>query len=42
MSKPRPTFTGIPAKIGYNAQFALTVNIPAGAQKVWAVLMDFG
>ncbi|KAJ6618723.1 glyoxal oxidase N-terminus-domain-containing protein [Mycena sp. CBHHK59/15] len=42
MNQPRPTFSGIPSHISYNGQFTLNVVIPAGAQKVYAILMDYG
>ncbi|KAJ7792251.1 glyoxal oxidase N-terminus-domain-containing protein [Mycena olivaceomarginata] len=43
MTKPRPTFSGLPSHIGYNSSsFVLSVTVPAGSQKVYAILMDFG
>ena len=44
MSMPRPTFTGLPGKVGYGSQFALAVNLPAGvtAGQVSVSLMDLG
>ncbi|KAJ7701836.1 glyoxal oxidase N-terminus-domain-containing protein [Mycena rosella] len=42
MQKPRPTFTGLPTNVGYNAPFTLSITVPAGATKVYAILMDFG
>ncbi|KAJ7057175.1 glyoxal oxidase N-terminus-domain-containing protein [Mycena amicta] len=42
MTKPRPTFSGLGANIGYNATFTLGITVPAGAQNVYAILMDFG
>ncbi|KAJ7173130.1 glyoxal oxidase N-terminus-domain-containing protein [Mycena crocata] len=42
MNKTRPTFTGLPKTIAYNAQFVLNINVPAGAQSVYAIVMDFG
>ncbi|KAJ7905128.1 glyoxal oxidase N-terminus-domain-containing protein [Mycena leptocephala] len=42
MTKPRPTFSGLPANIGYGSPFALNITVPAGAQNVYAILMDYG
>ncbi|KAJ7757149.1 glyoxal oxidase N-terminus-domain-containing protein [Mycena metata] len=42
MTKTRPTFTALPAKIAYGAKFTLSITVPAGAQNVSAILMDFG
>ncbi|KAJ6591192.1 glyoxal oxidase N-terminus-domain-containing protein [Mycena vulgaris] len=42
MRKTRPTFTGLPTNIAYNAPFVLTITVPAGAQNVYGILMDFG
>ncbi|KAJ7846109.1 glyoxal oxidase N-terminus-domain-containing protein [Mycena olivaceomarginata] len=36
-------FSGLPSHIGYNSSsFVLNVTVPAGSQKVYAILMDFG
>ncbi|KAJ7031543.1 hypothetical protein C8F04DRAFT_692622 [Mycena alexandri] len=42
MTKTRPTFNSLPAKIAYGAQFTLSITVPAGAKNVYAILMDFG
>ncbi|KAK7042275.1 putative fungistatic metabolite [Favolaschia claudopus] len=42
MTKPRPTFAGLPSKIAYNSQFVLSITVPTGSQNVYAILMDFG
>lgn len=42
MSKPRPTYTGLPATVNYNAEFTLTVELPASATNVSVSLMDLG
>ncbi|KAJ7481720.1 glyoxal oxidase N-terminus-domain-containing protein [Mycena latifolia] len=33
MQKTRPTFTGLPAKVAYNATFTLAVTVPSGAKQ---------
>ncbi|KAK0445196.1 glyoxal oxidase N-terminus-domain-containing protein [Armillaria borealis] len=42
MSKPRPTYTGLPATVNYNAEFTLTVDLPTSATNVSVSLMDLG
>ncbi|KAJ7120963.1 glyoxal oxidase N-terminus-domain-containing protein [Mycena epipterygia] len=42
MNQTRPTFAGLPTYVDYNAQFTLSITVPAGAQNVHAILMDFG
>ncbi|KAJ7093915.1 hypothetical protein B0H15DRAFT_145630 [Mycena belliarum] len=42
MQKTRPTFTGLPAMVAYNAAFSLTITVSAAARNVYAILMDFG
>ncbi len=40
MSKPRPTYTGLPATVNYNAEFTLTVDLPPSATNVSGALLD--
>ncbi|THU77179.1 hypothetical protein K435DRAFT_702963 [Dendrothele bispora CBS 962.96] len=40
--QPRPTYTGLPATVGYNAVFSLSVSLPAGATNVSVALIDLG
>ncbi|KAJ7093924.1 glyoxal oxidase N-terminus-domain-containing protein, partial [Mycena belliarum] len=42
MQKTRPTFTGLPAMVAYNAAFSLTITVPTAARNVYAILMDYG
>jgi len=42
MNVPRPSYTGLPATINYNASFNLAVTLPAGATSVTVSLIDLG
>ncbi|KAJ7036655.1 glyoxal oxidase N-terminus-domain-containing protein [Mycena alexandri] len=42
MKVARPSYTGLPAIINYNATFNLTVTLPANTINVTVVLMDLG
>ncbi|KAJ7507358.1 hypothetical protein B0H11DRAFT_201305 [Mycena galericulata] len=42
MTNTRPTFTGLPTNVRYNAQFTMSVTVPSGAQSVYCILMDYG
>ncbi|KAK0192267.1 glyoxal oxidase N-terminus-domain-containing protein [Armillaria mellea] len=42
MSKPRPTYTGLPVTVDYNTEFTLTVDLPTSATNVSVSLMDLG
>jgi len=42
MTKPRPSYTGLPAKVGYGAAFTLRVDLPPGTSGVTVALMDLG
>ncbi|KAK0192258.1 glyoxal oxidase N-terminus-domain-containing protein [Armillaria mellea] len=40
MSKPRPTYTGLPATVDYNTEFTLTVDLPTSATNVSGALLN--
>ncbi|KAJ7230312.1 glyoxal oxidase N-terminus-domain-containing protein [Mycena pura] len=42
MNVARPSYTGLPATINYNAAFTLTVTLPASTTNVTVALMDLG
>ncbi|KAF5372571.1 hypothetical protein D9758_005210 [Tetrapyrgos nigripes] len=42
MEKPRPTYTSLPKTFDYNAKITLDIDLPAGAENVSVVIMDFG
>ncbi|KAF5372603.1 hypothetical protein D9758_005222 [Tetrapyrgos nigripes] len=42
MEKPRPTYTGLPKTLDYNAKITFDVDLPTGAENVSVVIMDFG
>jgi hypothetical protein len=42
MNVPRPSYTGLPATINYNATFDLVVHLPTDTENVRVALMDLG
>ncbi|KAJ7199434.1 glyoxal oxidase N-terminus-domain-containing protein [Mycena pura] len=42
MSKPRPSYNGLPATVNYNSEFTLSVQLPPDATDVTVALMDLG
>ncbi|KAJ6564595.1 glyoxal oxidase N-terminus-domain-containing protein [Mycena capillaripes] len=42
LSKPRPTYKGLPATVNYNSKFTLSVQLPADTTEVTVALMDLG
>ncbi|KAJ7206669.1 glyoxal oxidase N-terminus-domain-containing protein [Mycena pura] len=42
LSKPRPTYSGLPATVNYNSKFTLSVELPLGTNDVTVALMDLG
>ncbi|KAJ7206664.1 glyoxal oxidase N-terminus-domain-containing protein [Mycena pura] len=42
LSKPRPTYNGLPATVNYNSQFTLSVELPPDTNDVTVALMDLG
>ncbi|KAJ6622429.1 glyoxal oxidase N-terminus-domain-containing protein [Mycena sp. CBHHK59/15] len=42
LSKPRPSYKGLPATVNYNSKFTLSVQLPPDTTGVTAALMDLG
>jgi len=42
MSKPRPSYNGLPATVNYNTKFTLSVQLPPDTTDVTVALMDLG
>ncbi|KAF9567095.1 copper radical oxidase [Agrocybe pediades] len=42
MAQPRPTYTGLPSTVNYNAKFTLNVQLPSGTTSVSVLIMDLG
>jgi hypothetical protein len=42
MSQPRPSYTGLPATVGYGSTFKLSVNLPSNTTNVSVALIDLG
>ncbi|KAJ7200643.1 glyoxal oxidase N-terminus-domain-containing protein [Mycena pura] len=42
LSKPRPTYNGLPATVNYNSKFTLSVELPPDTNDVTVALMDLG
>ncbi|KAJ7195304.1 glyoxal oxidase N-terminus-domain-containing protein [Mycena pura] len=42
LSKPRPSYSGLPATVNYNSKFTLSVQLPPNTTEVTVALMDLG
>ncbi|KAF8155223.1 glyoxal oxidase N-terminus-domain-containing protein [Mycena galopus ATCC 62051] len=42
MTKPRPSYKGLPAMVNYNSKFTLSVQLPTDTTEVTVALMDLG
>ncbi|KAJ7318574.1 glyoxal oxidase N-terminus-domain-containing protein [Mycena albidolilacea] len=42
LSKPRPSYKGLPATVDYNSKFTLSVQLPPDITEVTVALMDLG